>query len=368
VSFRVALAEDAVDGAARAGRMRLQRGDVATPTFMPVGTRGAVKHLASDDLTALGAQIVLGNTYHLMLRPGAETIESVGGLNRFNAWDGHSLTDSGGFQIFSLDPKVDDDGATFTSVYDGSRHRLTPESAVAVQEQIGADIQMVLDHFPGLPAPAEVIAASVERTAAWAARARRAHRRDDQALFGICQGGTDVALRAESARRTVDVGFDGYAIGGLAVGETLAEMVDAISTATSILPADQPRYVMGLGDPAGIVEAIRHGADMFDCVAPTREGRHGRAWTSAGKINLRNAVHTTADAPIDADCACPVCAGHSRAYLRHLISLDEPTGKRLVTIHNLWWLTDLVARARSAIKVGAFDSFAAGVLGVWGRP
>jgi queuine tRNA-ribosyltransferase len=201
VTFRVALAEDAVDGAARAGRMRLQRGDVATPTFMPVGTRGAVKHLASDDLTALGAQIVLGNTYHLMLRPGAETIESVGGLNRFNAWDGHSLTDSGGFQIFSLDPKVDDDGATFTSVYDGSRHRLTPESAVAVQEQIGADIQMVLDHFPGLPAPAEVIAASVERTAAWAAPMSRC---EPRALVAPSTSASTVTRSAvwPSARRS----------------------------------------------------------------------------------------------------------------------------------------------------------------------
>jgi queuine tRNA-ribosyltransferase len=368
MSFRVELHLEANDGTARAGVMAMQRGSVTTPTFMPVGTRGAVKHLAADDLAAIGAQIVLGNTYHLMLRPGAEVVRAAGGLNAFTAWEGHSLTDSGGFQIFSLDPKVDDDGATFTSVYDGSRHTLTPESAVHVQEQIGADIQMVLDHFPGLPAPTDVIAASVRRTAEWAMRARQTHSREDQALFGICQGGTDVPLRTESAERTVAVGFDGYAIGGLAVGETLAQMAEAIAAACAVLPADQPRYVMGLGDPAGIVTAIGLGADLFDCVAPTREARHGRAWTSAGRINLRNAIHAMSDEPIDGACGCPICGRWSRAYLRHLIQLDEPTGKRLVTIHNLWWLTRLVADARAAIVSGRFAAFQASVDAVWSRP
>ncbi len=258
---------------------------------MPVGTRGAVKYLSAVDYDALGVEIVLANTYHLMLRPGAEVVARAGGLGAFSGWDGLTLTDSGGFQVFSLEPTVDDDGVTFRSVYDGSMHRLTPESAVHTQELLGADIQMALDVCPPLPSPPEVVGLAVERTLAWASRARAAHHRTGQSLFGIVQGGTDETLRAESARRTVELDFDGYAIGGLSVGETKAEMLPALEATVAHLPADRPRYLMGVGDPATLVEAIALGADQFDCVMQTRLGRHGTALTSSGKVHLKAARH-----------------------------------------------------------------------------
>ena len=273
---------EAVDGAARATVAHTARGSYRTPCFMPVGTRGTVKHLSAADLDQLGVQIVLGNTYHLMLRPGAATVAELGGLGRFSGWDGLTLTDSGGFQVFSLEPSVDDDGVTFRSTYDGSTHRLTPESAVATQELLGADIQMVLDVCPPLPSPEATIRLAVERTSAWAKRARAAHAREDQALFGIVQGGTDLALRTESGLRTVELDFDGYGIGGLSVGETRAEMLPALEAALAVLPADRPRYLMGVGDPASLVEAVALGVDQFDCVMQTRLGRHGVALTTAG--------------------------------------------------------------------------------------
>jgi queuine tRNA-ribosyltransferase len=365
VTYPVRFEGAHIDGAARAGRVHTARGSYATPCFMPVGTRGAVRTLAASDLEALGAEVVLANTYHLMLRPGADVVEKLGGLHGFMDWSGQVLTDSGGYQVFSLGPKVDDDGVTFRSTYDGTEHRLTPEDAVAVQEQLGADIQMVLDVCPPLPSPPAVLRSAVDRTAAWAARAKAVHRRDDQALFGIVQGGVDEALRAESARRTVEIGFDGYGVGGLSVGESRAEMLPALAAAIAELPADRPRYLMGVGDPAGMVEAIALGIDQFDCVLPTRLARHGTLLTSAGRINLRNAVHAADDQPIDATCGCEVCRRWSRGYLRHLLRVDEPTAPRLLTVHNLWWTFDLLRRAREAIAAGRFEAFRGEVTARW---
>jgi queuine tRNA-ribosyltransferase len=366
MTAKVTLQVVARDGAARTGVATTARGTYRTPCFMPVGTRGAVKLLSAVDYERLGAEIVLGNTYHLMLRPGADVVAALGGLAGFTGWPGLSLTDSGGYQVFSLDPDVDDDGVTFRSVYDGSSHRLTPELAVATQELLGADIQMVLDVCPGLPAPREVVLQAVERTASWAKRARASHVRTDQALFGIVQGGTDVDLRAESAQRTVELDFDGYGIGGLSVGEPRDQMLPALAAALAELPDDQPRYLMGVGDPASIVEAVALGVDQFDCVMPTRLGRHGTALTSAGKVQLRNASNARSDEPVDADCGCDVCRRHSRGYLRHLFQVGEPTAARLLTIHNLAWTFALVERLRVAIADGRLDEVQRQVLATWG--
>ncbi|MGA1723635.1 MAG: tRNA guanosine(34) transglycosylase Tgt, partial [Ilumatobacteraceae bacterium] len=356
---------EARDGAARAGTASTARGTYSSPLFMPVGTRGAVKYLSADDYSRLGARIVLGNTYHLMLRPGAETIERLGGLGRFSGWDGLTLTDSGGFQVFSLEPQVDDDGVTFRSVYDGDRHRFTPEIAVSVQEAIGADIQMVLDVCPPLPSPPQEIRLALERTSAWASRARAAHRRSDQSLFGIVQGGVSTAMRSESARRTVELDFDGYGIGGLSVGETREEMLPALAAAIEHLPDDRPRYLMGVGDPASMIEAIALGVDQFDCVLQTRLGRHGTALTSAGRLQLSNARHADSDQPIDENCGCEVCARHSRGFLRHLLKTGEPTASRLVSLHNVAWTLALMATARQAIVEGRFAALRSKVLEVW---
>jgi queuine tRNA-ribosyltransferase len=361
----VQLDLEAVDGTARAGVARTARGTYRTPCFMPVGTRGAVKYLSAADYEALGAEIVLGNTYHLMLRPGAETVAHFGGLGRFAGWGGLTLTDSGGFQVFSLDPKVDDDGVTFRSVYDGSTHRLTPETAVATQELLGADIQMVLDVCPPLPSPQRVVELAVDRTSAWAARARASHRRPDQALFGIVQGGIDERLRVESAERTVALEFDGYGIGGLSVGETREEMLPALAAALGPLPADRPRYLMGVGDPASLVEAVALGVDQFDCVMQTRLGRHGTALTSQGKVQIKAARHRLEDEPLDPACPCDVCARHSRGYLRHLFAVGEPTASRLVSLHNIAWTLALMARMREAILAGTFQQVRRDVLAVW---
>ncbi|MFZ8947264.1 MAG: tRNA guanosine(34) transglycosylase Tgt [Ilumatobacteraceae bacterium] len=363
--FPVQFTVEARDGAARAGTASTARGTYSSPLFMPVGTRGAVKYLSADDYSRLGARIVLGNTYHLMLRPGAETIERLGGLGRFSGWDGLTLTDSGGFQVFSLEPQVDDDGVTFRSVYDGDRHRFTPEIAVSVQEAIGADIQMVLDVCPPLPSPPQEIRLALERTSAWASRARAAHRRSDQSLFGIVQGGVSTAMRSESARRTVELDFDGYGIGGLSVGETREEMLPALAAAIEHLPDDRPRYLMGVGDPASMIEAIALGVDQFDCVLQTRLGRHGTALTSAGRLQLSNARHADSDQPIDEYCGCEVCARHSRGFLRHLLKTGEPTASRLVSLHNVAWTLALMATARQAIVEGRFAALRSKVLEVW---
>lgn len=356
---------NAQDGAARTGVARTARGSYRTPCFMPVGTRGAIKYLSAADYERLGAEIVLGNTYHLMLRPGADTVARFGGLGKFAGWDGLTLTDSGGFQVFSLDPKVDDDGVTFRSTYDGSKHRLTPEGAVATQELLGADIQMVLDVCPPLPSPEPVIRRAVERTSAWAKRARATHQRDGQALFGIVQGGIDVGMRAESARRTAELDFDGYGIGGLSVGETRDQMLPALAAAIAELPADRPRYLMGVGDPASLVEAVALGVDQFDCVMQTRLGRHGTALTRQGKLHVKNAAHALDDDPIDDTCPCEVCARHSRGYLRHLFNVGEPSASRLLSLHNVAWTFDLMARIRTAIAAGTLDGLRGEILAVW---
>jgi queuine tRNA-ribosyltransferase len=353
------------DRRARAGVLRTPRGSVDTPCFMPVGTRGAVRTLGAADLEELGVSVVLANTYHLMLRPGAETVAALGGLHRFVGWDRHLLTDSGGYQVFSLRPAVDDDGVTFRSTYDGSIHRLTPETAVAVQERLGADIQMALDVCPPLPSPPEVIRQAFERTAAWAARARHAHRREGQALFGIVQGGSDPELRAESAERTCSLEFDGYGIGGLSVGEPRHQMLPALAAATTGLPADRPRYLMGVGDPVSVAEAVALGVDMFDCVLPTRLGRHGTALTGAGRLHLRGAALADDGGPLDAACPCPVCRRHSRAYLRHLFTVGEPGAGRLLTAHNLSWMMSLMKRLRGAVADGTLDVVRAELSAVW---
>jgi queuine tRNA-ribosyltransferase len=355
----------ATDGAARTGTAITARGTYRTPCFMPVGTRGAVKLLSAADYERLGAEVVLGNTYHLMLRPGADVIAALGGLGRFSGWSGLTLTDSGGYQVFSLEPDVDDDGVTFRSTYDGSLHRLTPEGAVAVQELLGADIQMALDVCPPLPSPPEVVRLAVERTAAWAARARRAHRREGQALFGIVQGGIDEKLRAESARRTVEVGFDGYGIGGLSVGETREEMLPALAAALAELPSDRPRYLMGVGDPRSLVEAVALGVDQFDCVLQTRLGRHGTALTTAGRLSLKTLANARVDEPIDATCGCEVCERHSRGYLRHLLQVGEPTAARLITLHNLAWTFSFFEQMRSAVRSGTLTALRREVAGCW---
>jgi queuine tRNA-ribosyltransferase len=356
------------DGAARAGTVTTPRGSYQVPTFMPVGTRGAVRTLASSDLEELGVEVVLGNTYHLMLRPGAALVERLGGIHGFAAWNGHVLTDSGGFQVFSLAPQVDDEGVTFRSTYDGSTHRLTPETAVRVQEQLGADIQMALDVCTPLPSTREVVERDLTRTARWAERARATHRRADQALFGIVQGGTELDLRAESARRTAAIGFEGYGIGGLSVGEPRHEMLPALEAALTELPDDRPRYLMGVGDPVALVEGVARGVDQFDCVLPTRLGRHGTVLTSEGRTQLRRHANAELDEPLDPTCACPVCARWSRAYLRHLLMVDEPTAARLLTIHNLAWTLALMDRIRAAVTAGALGELRAEIAAVWDPP
>ncbi len=355
-------------GPARATTITTSRGTVTTPCFMPVGTRGAVRAVDTADLEALGAQIVLGNTYHLLFRPGPDLIERMGGLHGFNDWSGHVLTDSGGYQVFSLSPKVDDDGVTFRSTYDGDEERLTPERAVEIQYALGADIQMVLDVCPPRPSTPEVVREAMERTAAWAVRARDRFRAFDDPTrnqFGIVQGGVDPAMRAESARRTVEIGFDGYGIGGLSVGESRDEMLPALASAIEELPADRPRYLMGLGDPVGIVESIALGVDLFDCVLPTRFGRHGTLLTSEGRLNIKNRRFADDEGPLDPACHCSTCTRYSRAYIRHLVNVNEPTAARLSTIHNLAWTLRLTERAREAVQAGSLDSLRSEIANIY---
>lgn len=353
------FAVEAVDGAARAAVLGTPHGDVQTPCFMPVGTRATVKTLSPRDLKETGASIILANAYHLYFRPGAETVAALGGLHRLMAWDGPILTDSGGFQVFSLGDTatIRDDGVEFRSVYDGSAHFFTPELATRVQEQLGADIIMCFDECVPAGADRAYLAQAVERTAAWAARCQAAVSREDQLLMGIIQGGIDPDLRRESVERTLELDFGGYAIGGLSVGEEKAAMRETMALSAALLPTDKPRYFMGLGDPEGIIEAIAAGIDMFDCVLPTRLARNGRALTSAGQLNLRNAVHASEDAPLDPACGCYACRTFSRAYIRHLVSQKEILGLQLLSLHNVAFLLDLTRRARQAIIEGRFEDF-----------
>jgi queuine tRNA-ribosyltransferase len=359
---------EATDGRARAGWVETARGRILTPCFMPVGSRGVVKLLSAQDMDDLGVQVVLANTYHLMLRPGVEVVGTLGGLHRFTGWEGHFLTDSGGYQVMSLPCSVDDDGVTFRSSYDGSWHRLTPEGAVAAQEVLGSDIQMVLDVCTELPASRDVLIGAGERTLAWAERARQAHLRHDQLLFGIVQGGVELDLRAKYAQRMSGIGFDGYAIGGLSVGEPAAERLAAVSVSTSNLPANSACYLMGVGDPVSVLEAVGLGVDMFDCVLPTRLGRHGSALTNGGRLHIKAARFAKDDSPLDPACNCPVCGRHTKAYLRHLYNVGEPSAGRLVSLHNLAWLTALMARARQAVAEGRFGEFRSDVLSAWAAP
>lgn len=348
----------ATDGPARTGWLTTPHGRFRTPMFMPVGTRATVKTVDTGDLEMLGAGVILANTYHLMLRPGEDLVKEMGGIHDFMSWERGVLTDSGGFQIFSLDPKIEEEGATFRSVYDGARVHLTPEDSVRIQQDIGADIAMVLDVCVGLPSPREIVEREMRRTLRWAERCLAVHERADQALFGIVQGGADPELRAESAQETAALGFPGFGIGGLAVGESPEERNAALDVVNEHLPADKPRYVMGLGDPEGLLDAIARGADMFDCVIPTRLARHGRVLTADGDYNLKRAEFARDAGPLDEGCGCPTCGRHTRAYLRHLLGTRELTGYRLLTIHNLWYLFRLMEDASEAITSGRFEVFA----------
>ncbi|HEY5890128.1 MAG TPA: tRNA guanosine(34) transglycosylase Tgt [Acidimicrobiia bacterium] len=357
MTYPVTWTGSAVDGEARAGTLSTPRGVVETPVFMPVGTRANVKTVDSRDLLELDARIVLANTYHLMLRPGADIVEKLGGLHQMMSWDRTLLTDSGGFQVYSLEPDVTEDGVSFRSTFDGDLVHMSPEDSISIQEKLGADIVMVLDVCVGLPAPESVVNSGMELSLRWAERCIAAHRRSDQALFGIVQGGIDPDLRVASATRTAELGFAGYGIGGLSVGETSTDRNTAIEAAVSVLPDDRPRYVMGLGDPEGLLDAIARGVDMFDCVMPTRHARHGKVHTGSGSFNIRNIEYELDEGPLDAGCDCLTCSTYSRAYLRHLFRMKEISGLRLLSIHNLRFLVSLMARARTAIEAGRFERF-----------
>lgn len=354
--------ETARDGEARTGTMHTPHGDVATPAFMPVGTRGSVKTIDVGDLETIGAQIVLSNTYHLMLRPGAEVVSLLGELHGFTAWSGPILTDSGGYQVLSLEPRIDEGGLTFRSSYDGSPVRLTPERAVEVQELLGSDIAMALDVPVPLPSPRERTVAAMERTQRWAERALAAKTRDDRALFGIVQGGSEPDLRAQAAADIAALGFPGFGIGGLAVGESPHERDRALAATLPMLPTDRVRYVMGLGDTEGILAAVARGVDLFDCVIPTRLARHGKALTRRGDLSIRRLEWKQDERPLDIDCGCITCRRYSRGYLRHLHGTKEPTGMRLLTIHNLTYTFDLLGRIRTAIETGTFTDLRAEVV------
>lgn len=355
----------ATDGTARAGILRTVHGEVATPAFMPVGTKATVKTVDPDELRAVGAQIVLGNTYHLHFRPGDDVIAALGGLHRFMGWEGPILTDSGGFQVFSLRDTllaVDDEGVTFRSVYDGAPARFTPEAAARIQANLGSDVAMCLDICPPAGVTRPEHEEAVRRTTLWATRQRRAERAPGQLLFGIAQGGIDSELRRRSIEEIAALDFDGHALGGLAVGETREEMFEAVAWAAPLLPADRPRYFLGIGDPEGILGVVERGIDMFDCVLPTRTARTGSALTWEGRLNLRNARFARDPAPLDEGCPCPACARFSRAYIRHLVNQEEILGLRLLTLHNLRFVLELTAGARAAIERGELASYKADAL------
>jgi len=361
VSFRVT----AKDGAARAGIIQTAHGEVPTPAFMPVGTKASVKTLHPDEVREAGAGILLGNTYHLHFRPGDELIAQLGGLHSFMGWDRSILTDSGGFQVFSLRDTllaVDDEGVTFRSVYDGSPTRFTPESVARIQANLGSDIAMCLDVCPPAGVTREELEEAVRRTTLWAQRQRAADRAPDQLVFGITQGASDPELRRRSIAEITELDFDGYALGGLSVGEPRELTLDATVWAAPLLPEEKPRYFMGIGDAAGILEVVERGIDMFDCVLPTRTARTGAALTWEGRLNMKNARFAADPRPLDEDCGCPACARFSRAYIRHLVNQQELLGLRLLTLHNLRFVLDVTAGARAAIIDGELASFKARAL------
>jgi queuine tRNA-ribosyltransferase len=355
--FRIA----ATDGKARTGVLQTPRGDIRTPAFMPVGTAGTVKALTTDQVAQTGADILLGNTYHLMLRPTAERVARLGGLHKFMRWDRPILTDSGGFQVMSLSKisKVKEEAVTFQSHIDGSRHVLSPERSMQIQaDLLGSDIVMQLDECVAWPAQQDRAAEAVRLSARWGERCKTAFgTRDAQALFGIQQGSTFEALRRESSDRLIETGFDGYALGGLAVGEGHAAMCEVLDYAPGLLPADRPRYLMGVGKPIDIVEAVARGVDMFDCVLPTRSGRHGQAWTWEGSINLKNAGYAEDETPLDASIDCPASRDYSRAYLHHLVKAEELLAQVLLSWHNLAFFQTLMTTLRAAIAEGRLDAF-----------
>jgi queuine tRNA-ribosyltransferase len=365
--FSFELAATDPDSRARASTFHTPHGAVAMPAFMPVGTQATVKGVSIEALRATGAQMVLSNTYHLALRPGPEVIEALGGLHQFCGWDGPMLTDSGGFQIFSLahQTAITEEKATFRSHVDGTLLDLSPERAVAIQEALGSDVAMVLDHVVALPNDAATLGEAMERTIRWAGRSLAAQKRKDQALFAIVQGGLDAAMRVDCARRLAEMNFPGYAVGGLSVGETPAEMYRVLDATLPAMPADRPRYLMGVGRPQDIVEAIGRGIDLFDCVLPTRNGRNAMAFTDQGTVRLRNAQYERDSRPLEPGCPCPAC-GHSRGYLRHLFMVGEMLGPILLSIHNLTYYQRLVADARAAIVSGGFSQWARGKLQGWG--
>jgi queuine tRNA-ribosyltransferase len=364
---RFSFTVHATDGRARTGAIQMRRGTIRTPAFMPVGTAGTVKAMKVEDVAATGADIILGNTYHLMLRPGAERMARLGGLHAFMRWDKPILTDSGGYQVMSLSDlrKITEEGVTFASHLDGSRHMLSPERSMEIQRLLGSDIVMAFDECPKIDQPRDVIARSMAMSMRWARRSRDgfdaggAHA-EGAALFGIQQGGLDEQLRGESAAALTDIGFDGYAIGGLAVGEGQEAMFATLDFAPGQLPADRPRYLMGVGKPDDLVGAVERGVDMFDCVLPTRSGRNGQGFTWDGPVNLRNARHAEDMGPLDPECTCLVCARYSRAYLHHLHKAGEMLGAMLLTEHNLSFYQQLMAAMRSAIAEGRFAAWAAG--------
>ena len=357
-SFRIA----ATDGAARTGAISMMRGEIRTPAFMPVGTAATVKAMKPEAVRASGADILLGNTYHLMLRPSAERVAKLGGLHKFMNWNRPILTDSGGYQVMSLSDltKVTEDGVTFKSHLDGSRHMLSPERSMEVQRLLGSDIVMAFDELVPTTSTEKQQREAMERSMRWAKRSRDAFDQGGEhaasaALFGIQQGALDETLRKQSADALIDIGFDGYAVGGLAVGEGHDAMMACLDFAPGQLPVDQPRYLMGVGKPDDIVEAVRRGIDMFDCVLPTRSGRNGQAFTADGPINMRNARFAEDQNPIDPDCACPTCGSYSRAYVHHLVRSGEILGAMLMTEHNLWFYQALMQGLRDAIAEGRFD-------------
>lgn len=352
----------ATDGPARRGRLSTAHGDVNTPAFMPVGTAGTVKAMTVEGVAATGAEILLGNTYHLMLRPGAELVAKLGGLHRFMNWDKPILTDSGGFQVMSLSGrrKISEDGVEFASHLDGALFNLTPEKSIEIQHQLDANITMVLDECTAWPATEEEAALSMRRSMRWATRSKDAFvERPGYGLFGIVQGSVYGELRRESAAALIEVGFDGYAVGGLAIGEGQEMMFKVLEETVPALPDSRPRYMMGVGTPADIVGAVGRGIDMFDCVMPTRSGRTGKGFTRRGDINIRNARHTADPRPLDGNCTCPTCTGYSRAYLNHLFKAKEILGAMLLTTHNLHYYQDLTAGLRGAIEADNYAGFAA---------
>jgi queuine tRNA-ribosyltransferase len=352
------------DGTARCGIFETPHGTVETPAFMPVGTVAAVKSLTPREVAGSGARMILGNTYHLMLRPGEALIERAGGLHRFMGWPHPILTDSGGYQVFSLAQrrKLDDDGVTFKSHVDGSTHHLSPERAMEVEQALGADVAMVLDECPPGGASPEVVRAAMERTSRWARRCLAAHRRSDQALFGIVQGGTDVALRKDHLAELAQLGFDGMALGGLSVGEPKPAMSEVVTNVVPLMPDDRPRYIMGVGTEADILEGIGAGVDLFDCVLPTRNARNGQAFTSVGRLVIKQARFKEDGRPLDEACDCYTCRTFDRRYLRHLFVTGDILVHRLMSLHNLHHYGSLTAGARQAIEQGCFDRYRCDVL------